>query len=238
MPRVKQTDTNPAENYNRPFAKRLRILLEENNISQTQLANELGITRQAVNSYMLGNSLPDIEKFQKMASFFNVSYEYLLGETESKRRENINVYEKMGLSDSAIQQLENIQFIATSEDKDSVNWKQISIAQKEQDAINLLLSSSLLPRLLDSVSEYIDTIKEQRIYDNMSENEKRAREIEGTLKTNDSIEALVKNIEHQIKYATSAQRVIKGPDLIEFFRQQAQKNLSDILEEGGKDGEH
>jgi len=60
------------------FPNRLRKLIEENT-SQVELAKQMGVTRQAISSYSLGRTTPDIEKFQKMADYFGVSYDYLLG---------------------------------------------------------------------------------------------------------------------------------------------------------------
>ncbi len=82
MPRSK-TKTSPG--YNMPFATRLRELIDEAGIPQSDLADYIGVTRQAVSAYSLGNSLPDIEKFERIADFFYVSTEYLLGRTDIKK---------------------------------------------------------------------------------------------------------------------------------------------------------
>lgn len=76
MPRVKR---NIQDGYNTEFAKRLRTLIEEKDISQNQLAGIVGKTRQAVNSYTLGNTAPDSDTLTKLSEYFNVSVDYLLG---------------------------------------------------------------------------------------------------------------------------------------------------------------
>ena len=64
MPESKPTN----KDYNLPFPTRLRFLLEEKGKgSQSQLADYIGVTRQAISAYSLGNSVPDIYKSQKMA---------------------------------------------------------------------------------------------------------------------------------------------------------------------------
>jgi len=78
MPRVKK---NSYDEYNSHFASRLRYLMEHRETNQQKLADYIGVTRQAVSAYTLEISLPDIEKFEKIASFFDVSTEYLLGRT-------------------------------------------------------------------------------------------------------------------------------------------------------------
>lgn len=91
--------------YDSPFPTILRALMEnKNNISplgrkvtQTELAGHLGVTRQAVSSYMLGSSLPDILKFKAIADFFQVSYGYLLGTTNIIKDDNKNLAELAGI---------------------------------------------------------------------------------------------------------------------------------------------
>ena len=90
------------------FPKRLKLLLEETNTSQAKLSKYLDITRQTISLYVTGQSTPDIYIFEKIAEYFEVSYDYLLGKTESKVRENIGISEKLGLSDVAIKALEKI----------------------------------------------------------------------------------------------------------------------------------
>jgi transcriptional regulator with XRE-family HTH domain len=74
MPRTKK---NSYEDYDSPFASRLRDLLAVPGMNQSKLADSIGVTRQAVSAYSLGVSLPDIEKLGKIADFFGVSTEFL-----------------------------------------------------------------------------------------------------------------------------------------------------------------
>lgn len=48
-------------------------------ISQIQLANKLGVTKQSVSNWENDNILPSIEMLVKIANFFEVSTDYLLG---------------------------------------------------------------------------------------------------------------------------------------------------------------
>lgn len=68
--------------YTIPFAKRLRELIEAKGISQTELSAIVGVTRQAISSYTLGNTLPNSDVLIKLAEFFDVSADYLLGLSE------------------------------------------------------------------------------------------------------------------------------------------------------------
>lgn len=61
--------------------KKLRI---EKKITQSELANKLGLVRSAICNYESGRRQPDPETLNKLADYFNVSVDYLLGRTESK----------------------------------------------------------------------------------------------------------------------------------------------------------
>lgn len=54
--------------------------------SQQDLADKLGIKRQTVSLYLTGQSVPDALQIRKIAQFFNVSADWLLGLTNDPKR--------------------------------------------------------------------------------------------------------------------------------------------------------
>lgn len=84
------------------FSKRLRALREEKQLSQDALAEKLGISRGSISFYENGTRTPDIEVFCRIASFFNVSLNYLMGLANAGKPENEEISEQIGLSDKAI----------------------------------------------------------------------------------------------------------------------------------------
>ena len=108
MPRVKK---NNYEQYDSPFASRLRDLLNQPEMNQSKLADSIGVTRQAVSAYSLGISLPDIEKFGLIADFFGVSTEFLLGRTDVSEPDATKqvVAAYLGLSEAAIDEIKHLQ---------------------------------------------------------------------------------------------------------------------------------
>lgn len=60
------------------FNDRLKILRESKNMSQTVLANRLGVTRSAVSAWELGNSEPTARNLVELCYIFNCSSDYLL----------------------------------------------------------------------------------------------------------------------------------------------------------------
>ena len=61
------------------FATRLKELRKMKGISQIALAQQLGLTQQAVGKWETGRSSPDPSTVAALASYFNVSSDYLLG---------------------------------------------------------------------------------------------------------------------------------------------------------------
>ena len=65
--------------------KMLKSLRESyNNISQKDLAEKIGISRERYNQYETGKRNPDYETLISLAKFFNVTTDYLLGYTDNK----------------------------------------------------------------------------------------------------------------------------------------------------------
>lgn len=63
------------------FGEILKKLRENKGYNQTQLAKELGISNVTVSQYESGDRKPDIDTIKKLANYFNVTTDYLLGHT-------------------------------------------------------------------------------------------------------------------------------------------------------------
>ncbi len=60
------------------LGERLQALRKSRGLSQEQLAEELGVSRQAVSKWELGESAPELEKVLVLSEFFGVTTDYLL----------------------------------------------------------------------------------------------------------------------------------------------------------------
>ena len=78
------------------MSEKIRQLRRNFNLSQVDLAAKLGVTKQCVSNWENDNILPSIDMLIKLAKFFNVSTDYLLGLSSS------NVIDVSGLSDTEI----------------------------------------------------------------------------------------------------------------------------------------
>lgn len=60
------------------FPQRLKSLRLSKRLSQQDVADYLGITRQAYGRYENGQAEPGIENLRKLAKFFDINLEYLI----------------------------------------------------------------------------------------------------------------------------------------------------------------
>lgn len=61
------------------FQQRLRSLIDTRNFTLKALAEELGITPTTLSRYLSGDRTPDLPYVIKLADFFDVSFDWLLG---------------------------------------------------------------------------------------------------------------------------------------------------------------
>lgn len=66
------------------FSYRLTVLLDENNMTQTQLAKKIGTSNVTICRYLTCERIPRLDVVTKIAAVFNVSLDYLLGLSDSK----------------------------------------------------------------------------------------------------------------------------------------------------------
>jgi transcriptional regulator with XRE-family HTH domain len=169
---AKKTDTDA---YNKPFAKRLRALMNNEHgisplgrkLTQAELAEALSnagfpTKRQTISLYINGTTAPDMEKFKAIADYFGVSYDYLLGASDSLNRENIDISAKTGLTDAAIQTLKNLQDEIKSDSYKGWVYREILAI------VNGLLSDARVTALFSrTVWEYAQILNKQEKLDQM-----------------------------------------------------------------------
>ncbi len=61
------------------FVDRLNKLIDENKMSKYKLAQDIGVSKQAVLWWCSGVNEPKISYLKKIAEYFDVSCDYLLG---------------------------------------------------------------------------------------------------------------------------------------------------------------
>jgi transcriptional regulator with XRE-family HTH domain len=68
----------------------LKRLREENHLTQEELANNLGLKRYNISDWEQGRTQPDIDSIKKLADYFQVSTDYLLGKSDIRNINNEN----------------------------------------------------------------------------------------------------------------------------------------------------
>lgn len=132
------------------FSKRLKeARINAGLSSQKALAKLVEVDRVTINYYEKGDRKPDIEVFSKIADSLNVSYDYLLGYSESTKREYHNTREMTGLSDKAIEVLNNL----VNETNNEIGLKEL--ANDKIKTINYLIEKEDEYKILESIVRFL-----------------------------------------------------------------------------------
>lgn len=62
---------------------RLKALRTKKKLTQKQLAEKINVTHVSISGYENGNRSPDTDTLEKIADYFGVSTDYLLGRTDT-----------------------------------------------------------------------------------------------------------------------------------------------------------
>ena len=65
------------------MADRIQYLRKQKGLSQEELADKIGVSRQAVSKWESEQSIPDVEKIITISEFFGVTTDYIIKGTES-----------------------------------------------------------------------------------------------------------------------------------------------------------
>ncbi|WFD09774.1 helix-turn-helix domain-containing protein [Tepidibacter hydrothermalis] len=99
------------------FAERMKQLRKEKGLTQEELAVIISKNRSTIAGYETERKEPDHDTLKKIADYFEVSIDYLLGQSDIKTTTNIETkaYHNLdvgGLSEEAIKQIEDyIEFV-------------------------------------------------------------------------------------------------------------------------------
>ena len=144
MPR----NTPAYEGEKKDFPSILRKLMEEDykekhgkKDSQEALAKDIGVQRQTISGYLNGLSSPDWEKIVKIAKRYDVSIDYLLGNSGDKLIKHIAI-DELGLPEGAIQNLRSVKEWADKEENPNGDF------HRRLDILCRLLSDKRFERFL------------------------------------------------------------------------------------------
>ncbi len=101
------------ETSQKVFAIRLSKLMAERNVNQPQLAAVINVQRQTISNYANGQSIPDSETLASIASFFQVSADYLIGlrDDPTTDKDIQFIVDYTGLSSEAIETIHSLSWM-------------------------------------------------------------------------------------------------------------------------------
>ena len=68
------------------FYQRLRDMREDHDLSQADIAKVLQTTQEQVSKYETGKQMMGVDKYIKLARFYNVSLDYLTGIIDTPKK--------------------------------------------------------------------------------------------------------------------------------------------------------
>ena len=200
--------------------ERIADLRQERGLTLEQLAEQTGLSRSALASYET-DYFKDISHFAviKLAKFYGVTTDYLLGLTETRNLFNVDV-SSLHLNDELIEMLRS---------------EQISVAMLNEMAIQpgfekLLVDleiyvNDLAAEAIQALNAYVDTAREKIIADNHPERHDIDVRVMEALEINeddyfcDRVHDDVDSIMHGIKALHKKRRSIPGESLVNGFKQ-------------------
>ena len=65
---------------------RIKDLREDHDLTQSDIAQLLGTTRQQVSKWEIGAQMMGVDKYIKLAKYYNISVDYLLGLIDTPKK--------------------------------------------------------------------------------------------------------------------------------------------------------
>ena len=111
------------------------------------LAKELGIAAPKISKLENGKRKASLSELQAYHNYFNVPYEYLLGESKSRHYENMVVSDEIGLSSESIETIKKI--------KENPTYRRILNIFIEKYITSLLVEISIGVRYIEAADKSI-----------------------------------------------------------------------------------
>lgn len=89
------------------FAIRVKNLRQSKELNQVQLAEKLGVKKQSISNWENDNIMPSVDMLVKIADFFRVSTDYLLG----REAQEANAPQMLDVTGLTPRQIEHIKFV-------------------------------------------------------------------------------------------------------------------------------
>ena len=144
-------------------AKNIKAARTKTNMTQTNLADEMGVSYQAVSNWERGNSMPDISKLPELCKILDISFEELVGE----RTVQTDTAEKLMQDENADVTLEEVAQIGQLMKPDKIEHKvneTIGKGRKISFSALLGLAPFMDSDILDKMAEEVADVEFENLY--------------------------------------------------------------------------
>ena len=137
---------------NMTFAEKLKSIRKQAGMSQEQLAEKLGVSRQAVTKWETDAGIPDIENIMAISALFDISIDELLSNERGAKKPTDYLYESITEYDIDEPKRYDMKFGGA---------KQFHLSGYEGEKIRVRLASNTLSTLLSDFKVKIDDIRKR-----------------------------------------------------------------------------
>lgn len=128
------------------FSEKLYYLRTKENMSQEELASQLGVSRQAISKWEVGDTMPELGKIMEISEFFKISIDCLV-------KENLDI-----AKDNTVEKLV-INFLNTAKDMNQISDDLIEIARDGIIDSEEKKQLAEIIKTLDSMVEIVEELK-------------------------------------------------------------------------------
>lgn len=134
------------------FAEKLKLIRKQAGMSQEQLAEKLGVSRQAVTKWETDTGIPDIENMMAISALFDISIDELLSNEKGKKKSAEYLFESVTEYDIDEPKRYDMKFGGA---------KQFVLSGYEGEKIRVRLASNTLSTIQNDFKVKIDDIRKR-----------------------------------------------------------------------------
>lgn len=152
LSKEKRTSNNAKEVTRMTFAEKLKSIRKKAGLSQEQLAEKLGVSRQAVTKWETETGIPDIENMMAISALFDISIDELLSNERGMKKSDEYLFESVTEYDIDEPKRYDMKFGGA---------KQFVLSGYEGEKIRVRLVSNTLSTLQNDFKVKIDDIRKR-----------------------------------------------------------------------------
>jgi len=146
-------DSKAAKQFQEPLDDLVEAYKTKHGLSRNAIAKKIGITASALSSYCKAEKEAGIDTLLKIAEYFDVDADYLLGRQKTKKTKNRSVFIATGLKDEAIAILDH--FISDNLEIRNMPIQEKAIKAAKSKVLNGLIGDPSFADMMDMVVKMV-----------------------------------------------------------------------------------